>query len=544
MRVCLVSCGLESAFRALGHEVLSLRPPGGVMDLRSVPELRTFRPDLLLQQECLGGRVFLRHLDDLDCPRLFWAVDPHLNASWQAVYIRLFDAALSTQRAWISHLRTVSGREVRHLPWFGPWSGPGDVPESGLTPHAVRSRFSGFVGRVSAGRPVRQRMLELLSVRFGLTATEGLFGPELAAFYLDTAVVPNESIMGEVNFRLFEAASCGCAVVNPALDELDGLFDPGVEILTWTHGLELLDHMARLRSDPALSWRLGLRAWARVRAAHRPDQRVTAVLDCAATAARRPPDAQQSGFHLSTAAYREIGGEGLAVAELEAGLLAALPTPEIVAALLRLWCSLGRRDQVLGTLASLGRDNRHPDIQDLNMTAAGAALFHSEFPLARSFLLRAEKAAGRPHALPTTPAALCREFARLAERAGLILRPGLVFNPTRHLPGSALEWLLLAAHLAPDDLEIRKTADALIARQPGLENLRLGLLSHITLHERENWRAGLELGLANLATFRLDEGVQELALARDKAVRQGREALFERILRGRDRSGMITALLK
>jgi glycosyltransferase involved in cell wall biosynthesis len=71
------------------------------------------------------------------------------------------------------------------------------------------------------------------------------FAPMLE-FYDRSRIVPNESIFGEVNFRLFEAASCGCAVINPATPGLQDLFIPGEEVAAYRDGAELADWVNRL----------------------------------------------------------------------------------------------------------------------------------------------------------------------------------------------------------------------------------------------------------------------------------------------------------
>ena len=54
-----------------------------------------FYPDLIVQREQLGARIFLLDLEKINCLKIFWAIDSHLNLHWQTYYARLFDVLLT-----------------------------------------------------------------------------------------------------------------------------------------------------------------------------------------------------------------------------------------------------------------------------------------------------------------------------------------------------------------------------------------------------------------------------------------------------------------
>ncbi len=81
MNIVCVHLGLNAALTALGHNVLALSPPAGLV--RISPLLKDFVPDLLIQQETLGPRTFIADLDVLPCPKVYWSIDTHLNSFWQ-----------------------------------------------------------------------------------------------------------------------------------------------------------------------------------------------------------------------------------------------------------------------------------------------------------------------------------------------------------------------------------------------------------------------------------------------------------------------------
>ncbi|HCG04014.1 MAG TPA: glycosyltransferase family 1 protein, partial [Desulfovibrio sp.] len=82
MRIACVGTHLAVEFRRMGHEVLDLHPPGGIVDIAALLDARGFAPDLLVQQETLGVRAILAGLENLPCRKAFWAIDSHLNMHW------------------------------------------------------------------------------------------------------------------------------------------------------------------------------------------------------------------------------------------------------------------------------------------------------------------------------------------------------------------------------------------------------------------------------------------------------------------------------
>jgi NodT family efflux transporter outer membrane factor (OMF) lipoprotein len=101
------------------------------------------------------------------------------------------------------------------------------------------------VGRVTAQRPARGWLLDFLTRQYGerglKLASDVNFG-QMLELYGDSRLAPNESIMGELNFRLFEASSTGCLVLGQDLGpEQEALFEPGRD-------MEVFGHVAGLKS--------------------------------------------------------------------------------------------------------------------------------------------------------------------------------------------------------------------------------------------------------------------------------------------------------
>src|SRR5437867_5499812 len=219
---------LVDPLRALGHEVIAafeeypaLAVPGVPFDVRALWRRLPFAPDLLLVADTLGPQALPFGLEDVPVPRVYYAVDVHVNFFWQRYYARLFDLVLVAQKDYVP-VFAAAGVPARWLPW-------------GADERVFHERGLGrvhdlvFVGTVDpATRPKRAAVVECLRRRFGL-ATFGesvatrLSWDEMAAVFASSKIVLNEAILGDLNFRVFEAMACGALLVTERID--NGLFD-------------------------------------------------------------------------------------------------------------------------------------------------------------------------------------------------------------------------------------------------------------------------------------------------------------------------------
>ncbi len=538
MRVCVVNSSVMArAFTALGHEVLALSPGPGPVDLPGLLDGRGFEPELLLDVESLGLRTLLLGLGSLSCAKLFWSVDTHLNAWWHRAYGRMFDAVLTTQDAWMPRLLRLGLPVVEHLPWFGL--------RRPFRPWRERATDLRFVGRISPERPTRVLMVEHLRERHGLDAVQDVSHAAMLDLYDDTRLVPNEAIFSEVNFRLFEAASCGCLVLNQSVSsDIALLFKPGREVLVFEDILELDSLVRRWLARPAEAEAMARAAWARVNAEHLPEHRARRVLELAgrhAGKARRGGDAP-----VWEALYRmnEAGTCEVAPVPVLAAMAERCHEADGLAALLRalfFWRrgaeALSRLEEILAR-ASFARDF------ELNFTASVLGLRLGRMDLALAFWLRHALAAGLRRSDPATPAEFWMAWAKECERHWLPVNSGFSYAVGSGLPQSAYDCLQEAVVLEIEDQGVMRRMSALLAEEgSGAQGLRLRTLSYLGLRCPDDWRLGLELGLVNLRAMRLREGLEEILGALYTARRAGEEARFRRVLAAGDRTGCIAGAI-
>jgi hypothetical protein len=535
MNIACVHLGLCRALSGLGHTVLELRPPAGLV--RIIPLLGDFRPDLLIQQETLGPRTLIADLPALGCPKVFWSIDTHLNSFWHQYYARFFDLLCTTQKHWLPLLTQLGVSRSLWLPWHGA--------ERRRASWAQRREGMAFAGRLTPERPVRGWFVGWLKELGEVHVRQDLGFADMLDFYDQSRLVPNESIFGEVNFRLFEAASCGCAVLNPAIPGLEDLFEPGEEVAVYRDGAELAAWVKRLQGDGLLARSMGLRAWERVRREHLPRHRAETLLEAVQglplEAASGP--AGDVAWWLTLHQLRESGRLAMDDAAMARGVAGLPVTGEVLAVRLRLKAGEGR-DEFLRLALPVVQTGQYEACQDVNLAGSMGALRFGDCALARLFFLRSLRHGASAVSDPGhTALSICLAWARELQRTGRISRPGFAFDPTKHLPDSALECLVLASESAPDNAGVYREMASLLARDSGWDGLRLKALSWLSLRDRGNWRLGLELGVTDCRAFRVRQGLEEITAARHEAARQGQEERFLRALAARDESGSIGAML-
>lgn len=543
--VCLIDAQplIINAFKDMGCAVLCLRTTAEpYFDLAQALGENDFMPDLVMQTEILANRSVVTGLDTVDCPTIFWAVDPHLNAYWHSAYARLFDMACSTQRGWISRIAQQGAVDVRWLPMFGrqePWV---EMTERG---HALA-----FVGRVSDQRPARKWMVEFLEEKgreSDIAIEHSLKYEEMMGLYRDSRIIPNESIFGEVNFRLFEAASCGCLVLSQDLgDEQASLFEPGREFDTYDNIVELDEKLGMYLKNERLVQTMGRAAYERVQAEHLPKHRAERLVEFACDVSKNRVSDKNAAkwMALTSVSMWESGVLSLPTQEVLAQLSALDQDADIAAAVLRVQARANMTGLMEDNIKTILGAQLYGESLDLNLAGSMASLRLGHWDGAKAFWYRHLQTTGaRPSEPPRDKIQLLTFWAKELKRHDRVVRAGFSFDAERHLSCVAVECLMAILNDEPEHLPTLRLLDAMLKPITGLEQARVGFLSILTLHERKDWRLALEIGLANLKSYRLVSGMEELHLAREIAREQGQEAMFRKALAIRDKSGMLAARL-
>lgn len=531
-KLLLINCTppLVEAFIALGYEVKRLYALEGELDLPAKLDELQFKPDLILQQESLGRRLFLRGLEKLACLKIFWSVDTHMNMYWHGYYGDLFDCVLTTQKKYVPQLQKVCAAQVEWMPWMGiPFESSSE--RRGIVPHSRRAHDLTFVGRVTPHRRSRLWFVDFLKTQYDLNLEDNLTSHQMMEVYRNTRIVPNEALFGEVNFRLFEAASCACAVVTPDVCGIKELFEVGREIQVYNDVLELKEILDHFIKKPSLSNSFGMAAYARILNDHLPESRAAAISEIAANLSLRCVSDERAELLLCMSEFLlgEAGDNSVNWNSLLKRFLGLGRSELRDAALFRIFAKSGSSEFFMGIVHPYLEKNMTSSDCYFNLSASLSALKLGHWEVAKHFWY-AHQDERKPEAAikPENEVHLLTLWGDVAFKSGMGIRSGVAFNEIQGIPSCASDCYFAALYREPSDKEIYKRLNSIFNGVMGGEPSRLGFLSHLSLHYPDDWRISAEVGLTNLKVFRLREGLKELDNAAAIAERTGQLRFFKR----------------
>lgn len=221
-------------FRKMGHQVLSIgfAGRGGGYDIvldkslyhRGLKDLLAehgFTPDLVLWNDT-GHTPAAFGFEALPAVTIGFAIDSFGNP-WHIPFSAAFDAVLVAQKDFVPLFTDPSlPRPARWFPLFCN-------PVKDHDPNLERDIPVSFVGTIHPlQNPQRAKFFESFKAHHPIVVTQGDYPP----VFTRSRIVVNQSTVGEINFRQFEAAGCGAAVLTEETEHgLHDLFTPGEDIL-------------------------------------------------------------------------------------------------------------------------------------------------------------------------------------------------------------------------------------------------------------------------------------------------------------------------
>lgn len=233
MNILLVGNDYFSDFyRSLGHDVLVL---GGwrhlkrlvfPLELSGLLESRGFSPDMVLW--CDDGDIpNVFGWEILDAVTLGFSIDLYCNP-WHVPYSTVFDHFFVAQKDFIPIAQKNS--LLRGVEWLPLFCRQSDLEDLGLT----RDIPVSFVGTINApNNPDRKKFFASLRKIIPIYVAQGQY----RKIFGRSRMVINQSAVGEINFRTFEASACGAAVLTEDVEHgLRDLFSVGHEIIVYPRG--------------------------------------------------------------------------------------------------------------------------------------------------------------------------------------------------------------------------------------------------------------------------------------------------------------------
>ena len=280
--LCLGSEYFHEAFARLGHKVIA-PPHDDGFPLGEFYHQLVDRPDVLVYTDHLGRHAWPDGLEQLDIPKIYYAVDTPINIWWQKHFAGLFDLCFVDQKPYVEVLKK-RGIEAQWLP-VGVNTKAYQGQENTL---GDKIYDFGFVGVLDDKvRAKRSRLVKQLSGRYSLKAMgdhkEGWVEPEdSASLYRQSRLILNENLFPGVTTRMFEAMASGNVLfTEKAGGDLGELFMPG-EDFAWFEPQELFEAAEYWLADEDRLRKVAKRALDKVLSAHDISHRAERVLQAAA----------------------------------------------------------------------------------------------------------------------------------------------------------------------------------------------------------------------------------------------------------------------
>ncbi len=214
--------------------------------------------DVLLQVESLGKREIILDLPEINCLKIFYAVDIHLNYFWQKLYAQNFNILISSQKNYSEKYKRDTGNISYWLPW-----GINPVFVKEFIPHKSRKHLIAFIGTIDSSRVKRKNIIDIIKSKFdifiaGNTPSNRLSTQEVIQIYRNSKIVINESINSEINFRYFEATSSGALLFTEKIDNgEETLFKEDKEFIRFNQE-NLIEKLDFFIKNPEISEKIAL----------------------------------------------------------------------------------------------------------------------------------------------------------------------------------------------------------------------------------------------------------------------------------------------
>lgn len=217
-------------WRDLGHEVLSAGLSNQLDVILSTPLLHidtiikacpnNFSPELIIYYDN-SMPLLWTGLDETDIPTLFYSVDAHHHVDQHKYLSCVFDHTIVAQKDYISSFHAVQGSAS----WMPLWASRSYEASTEKKYKVV------FIGTLDpALNPNRVALIEHLKQRIPIEVLKG----EYWRYFPHAEIVLNQTVKGDLNFRVFEAMMSGSLLVTERTDNgLLELFKEGEHLVLY-----------------------------------------------------------------------------------------------------------------------------------------------------------------------------------------------------------------------------------------------------------------------------------------------------------------------
>ena len=269
----------------LGHNVFRFTLPSSIdnpekglwvepgysaeITLETLPRLARFTPDIFIYMEPNG--IIPRGMGQAPFPTACILCDTHMDLNGRKRQARFFDHVFLYHRNYLSCFEEHPNGNVHWLPYacdldlFHPGKGERDIDIA-------------FIGNLFPGSG-RRDLIAKLSKRFRMNEPRYYQQAEIPAIYSRAKIVLNLPLRDDLNFRTFEAMSCGAMLLTRRVKNgQEILFEENKHYVAFDDETELFEKAAYYLSNPGERDAIAAAGLAEVKLHHHLELRVEELL--------------------------------------------------------------------------------------------------------------------------------------------------------------------------------------------------------------------------------------------------------------------------
>jgi len=260
-------------WRAQGHEVVvaSASPTSDIKFNNVVVHLSAlleqFTPDRIIVHDN-SSPIMVVGLEDTEIPTVFYSVDAHHHSHYHKYVAGAFDLTYVAQRDYLPEYQQCGGGAE----WLPLWASRVIEASSEKKYGAV------FVGTMDpALNPDRVAFFTALKELVPLVIERG----EYWKIFPFAEIVVNQTVKGDLNFRVFEAMMCGSMLLTErASNGLEDIFVPGKHIVTYEKGNyhEAAELIKKYLANPVECRAIAAAGRSEIMSKHQPIHRAATVM--------------------------------------------------------------------------------------------------------------------------------------------------------------------------------------------------------------------------------------------------------------------------
>jgi hypothetical protein len=264
--------------------------------------LQQFSPDRIVVHDN-SSPICVVGLEDTQIPTVFYSVDAHHHCHYHKYLAGSFDLTYVAQRDYLPEFVAHGGAAE----WLPLWA-------SRIVEASAEKRYGAvFVGTMDPRlNPDRVNFFNALKAKVNLTLEHG----EYWKIFPHAEIVINQTVKGDLNFRVFEAMMCGAMLLTESSGNgLEDIFTVGEHLVTYQKG-NVDEAAARINeylADLPRCRAIAARGRAEIVAKHLPVHRAATVMERLETLTKRRSNLHYFGM-ASNYATIAVVYERLAVA--------------------------------------------------------------------------------------------------------------------------------------------------------------------------------------------------------------------------------------